>query len=187
MWSCVKNQMCSRWNGSFGSRYNHILRDPIIDGCWLWMDNPLQRRSMEHHWLFVLYIQLVKCDSVTVIHNECITSCDWQKRNRHSYCPNLEMGGDRMWMIFDFVSWGSSVAIDWKHPWMKYGWLSNDQIIWTGSLPNCENERQPSVNNFCSCIFTNLTCNWFPSSMHEVLGSFIGKNNRDILPALSRK
>jgi len=72
-----------------------------------------------------------------------------------------------------------------NHPSMKF-WLPSDaERIATGSLPYPENERQRNVNNFWFCIMGNLTGNRFQSSIGQVLATFRGKNNSNVLPAPS--
>jgi len=57
----------------------------------------------------------------------------------------------------------------------------------TSSQPNSTNEPQWSVNDYWLCILRILSADWLHSSINEVLATFICKNNRDWLPALSCK
>jgi len=57
----------------------------------------------------------------------------------------------------------------------------------THSLPNPENERQSSINDFKSCIVGNPTGDWLETSINQKLAAFRGKNITQMLPAPSRK
>jgi len=45
----------------------------------------------------------------------------------------------------------------------------------TRSLPHPENERQPSINDFWSCILGNLTGDMLLTVINEGLAAFIEK------------
>jgi hypothetical protein len=53
------------------------------------------------------------------------------------------------------------------------------------TLPDHENERQQSVNDFWSCILGNLRGERLQIVINEVLASFIGKTDSEKLPAPS--
>jgi hypothetical protein len=39
--------------------------------------------------------------------------------------------------------------------------------------PHVENERQWSINNFCFCIFINLSCKWLQRVINKILVAFV--------------
>jgi len=49
----------------------------------------------------------------------------------------------------------------------------------TRSLPNLENGRQPSVNEFWPCITVNQSAMWPLMTIYEVVTGFIGENSQD--------
>jgi len=49
----------------------------------------------------------------------------------------------------------------------------------TRSLPNLENGRQPSVNEFWPCITVNQSAMWPSMTIYEVVTGFIGENSQD--------
>jgi len=53
--------------------------------------------------------------------------------------------------------------------------------------PHRENERQCSVNDFCSCILDQLRGDWLKIVIYEVLATIKGKRESCKLPALSWK
>jgi hypothetical protein len=53
------------------------------------------------------------------------------------------------------------------------------------SLPHHENERQQRVNDCWSCILGNLRGERLQIVINEVLASFIGKREYEMLPAPS--
>ena len=52
------------------------------------------------------------------------------------------------------------------------------------SLPRLENERQWRVNDFCSCIFGNMSGTWSQASINKQLAALLGKYVQNI-PATS--
>jgi len=55
--------------------------------------------------------------------------------------------------------------------------------IETHSLPHHENERQQSINDVWCCILANLSGDWLQTFINELLPTFIGKGDSDMLPA----
>ena len=64
-------------------------------------------------------------------------------------------------------------------PMMIYQAKLNNSILWI--IP-WQNESQPSVNCFQSCIIGNLHDNWLRLFIDVVLAGFIGKGARLTLP-----
>jgi len=81
-------------------------------------------------------------------HNKHTGGLSWQKSKRHDRCPILNMSFNGASMIFGCPSWVIEVAIGCSHSSTRYWLPSKSKIIVAGSLPNPENERQPSVKDF---------------------------------------
>ena len=65
------------------------------------------------------------------------------------------------------------------------GRLYNQTNGQTVSMPHPENERQQSVDDFWSCIFSNLSGDWLQTFINDLLAAFIGKSGSNMLPAPS--
>lgn len=86
-------------------------------------------------------------------------------------------------MMFSFPSWVIYIPIDCSYPFIRYWQSLKGKSTMTCSLRHTDNEYQQSVNNVYLRILANLYSDWVQISRYQILASFTGNNNSEILPA----
>jgi len=79
-------------------------------------------------------------------------------------------------MIFSFASGVSYVPIGCRYPFMIYWQPVLAKTTATCSLRNTENERQPSVNSFRTCIFRDQGIAQIFACIPVLFTASLGKN-----------
>jgi len=163
-----------RQNNSLSSQ---IRMKSIVDSSRCWMDNTLKWASTERQQLLALHLGNCMGCAATLRHNRAIGRLSRQNLlQQHRYYV-LKMSSNGASTIFSFASSVSYVPISCRHPFMGYWQPLQTKTTARCSLRHPENERQPSVNSFRTCILRNQGIAQIFVCVTVLLTTLLGKNS----------
>jgi len=124
---------------------------------------------------------------VVLIQNRSIGLIYSQTLLQHAAYLCLKMSVNGASMISGYASWVIRMPIGCRQSYRNY-WppLNVNQIV-IPFLPHLGNERQRSMNDCWLCILANLGGDRLQSVINEVVATFIGKRESQMLAAASSK
>jgi len=110
------------------------------------------------------------------MHNQCIGSFYRQKRQQHAHHPILRMSINGASTILSFASWVMYDLIGCRHPFIRYWQPLQAKTTAICSLPQPDNERQRSIDNFSCCIFGYQGIAQIFAFIMELMTALMGQN-----------